>query len=109
MSTIFFASMTASILAGFLLGGWYFAGLWWTIRRLSKDNNRASARPIQLYLLSLAVRLLVVAVSFYGVIKWFDWLHLLACLAAFLVARVLLIAYLVKSDTQESWAVKNFF
>ncbi len=104
MSTVFFASMTASILAGLLLGGWYFTGLWWTIRRLP-----VSARPIQLYVLSLAVRLLIVAVAFYGVIKWFDWLHLLVCLAAFLAARLLLIAYLVRSDTQEAWSVKYFF
>jgi F1F0 ATPase subunit 2 len=104
MSTVFFASMTASILAGLLLGGWYFAGLWWTLRRLP-----GSTRPIPLYLLSLAVRLVVIAIAFYGVIKWFDWLHLLACLAAFLVARLLLIAYLVKSDTPEAWGVKNFF
>lgn len=104
MSYVFFASMTGCILAGLFLGGWYFLGLWWTIRRIP-----VAVHPSQLYLLSLAVRLLVIAVAFYGVIKWFDWLHLLALLAAFLVARRLVIAYLVKSDAPEAWSVKSFF
>ena len=104
MSDVFFASMTGCILAGLFLGGWYFLGLWWTIRRIPVATHIP-----QLYLLSLAVRLLVIAVAIYGVIKWYDWLHLLAFLAAFLVARRFVIAYLVKSDVKEAWAVKNFF
>lgn len=87
-------SMTVSVLTGLLVGGWYFGGLWWTVNRMQRTD-----RPLQLYVLSLAVRLLVVSVAFYLTIQWFDWVHLLACLAAFLAARFCMILYQVKSET----------
>ncbi len=93
MNAISFGSMTVSLLTGLLIGGWYFGGLLWTVKRMPQAN-----RPLQLYLLSLAVRLVVVAVAFYVMIKWFDWLHLLACLAAFLAVRFFMIVHQVRSE-----------
>jgi F1F0 ATPase subunit 2 len=97
MNLVSFGSMTVSILTGLLIGGWYFGGLWWTVKRMPQAN-----RPLQLYLLSLAVRLLIVAITFYVMIKWFDWLHLLACLAGFLAARFFIIIYQVKSEMRDA-------
>ena len=68
--------------AGALLGGVFFGGLWWTVRR-----GVASDHPALWFLGSLLARMAVALYGFYllGGSEWQRWL---ACLAGFVVARL---------------------
>ena len=77
--------LLVAFFAGVLLGGCYFGGLWWTVRRLPR------ARHVwRLYFGSLLVRLALVLVSFYFVLTYFDWRSLVACLLGFVASRLVL-------------------
>jgi F1F0 ATPase subunit 2 len=73
-----------AVLAGLVLGLFYFGGLWLTVRRIT-----CSTRPALLMLGSFVVRLLVTLCGFYLVMDG-SWELLLACLAGFLVVRFIL-------------------
>jgi F1F0 ATPase subunit 2 len=68
--------------AGALLGGVFFGGLWWTIRR-----GLASPRPALWFGFSLPVRLILVVAGF-RLVGGDDVARLLACLAGFVVGRL---------------------
>ena len=74
--------LAGSLLAGVLLGAFFFGGLWWTIR---------SSAPSQwsglLFSVSLVLRM-AVAVSGFYLVSHGDWRKLVACLAGFLLARI---------------------
>lgn len=70
---------------GCLLGAFYFGGLWWTIRRLS-----VSRQPALLFLASFVIRVSVVLLGIY-VISAGQWQRIVACMAGFLIARILLV------------------
>ncbi len=72
-----------SLLTGMALGGIFFGGLWWTIRR-----GLMSAHPAALFLASGLLRMGVTLAGFYFVSDG-QWQRLLLCLAGFLVARAL--------------------
>lgn len=72
------------LLWGFLLGAFYFGGLWLTLKRLTVVKNQA------LWMLgSLLIRNLLVAVGFYPVVLQ-GWQPTLICLVGFLVIRFIL-------------------
>lgn len=73
----------AASLAGLALGGAYFGGLWWTVRRAA-DARRPALLLTGSYLLRAA--LLAGGILLVG---GRDWRHLIACLAGLLAARVL--------------------
>ncbi len=79
-----FTIAVAAVL-GLVLGGFYFGGLWWTVRRMPRTRA-----PLSLYFGSLAVRLALVLTAFYGVLTYSSWLPLVASLIGFLVARIVL-------------------
>jgi len=74
--------LAGSLLAGVLLGAFFFGGLWWTIR---------SSPPSQwsglFFSASLLVRMAVAIAGFY-LVSHGEWRKLLACLAGFLLARI---------------------
>jgi F1F0 ATPase subunit 2 len=70
-------------LAGAGLGGIFFAGLWWTVRR-----GLASPRPGLWFFFSMLARLSLTLSGFYW-LAGDDWRRLLACLLGFLLARLL--------------------
>ena len=74
--------LTGSLLAGVLLGAFFFGGLWWTIR---------SSAPSQwsglLFSASLLLRMAVAITGFY-LASHGEWRKLVACLAGFLLARI---------------------
>jgi F1F0 ATPase subunit 2 len=70
--------------AGLVLGGLYFAGLWWTVRRLPD-----SRRPGLLALASFLLRASVVLAVFYTLMNG-RWHNLGASLCGFMVVRWLL-------------------
>jgi F1F0 ATPase subunit 2 len=69
-------------LAGGLLGGIFFGGLWWTVRK-----GVSSPRPALWFLGSGLLRMSIVAAGFYFV-SGGQWKRLLACLLGFVVARL---------------------
>ena len=73
-----------ALLAGIVLGLFFFGGLWWTVRR-----GIASKQPAVLFLGSLLLRTLLVVLGFYFVARS-DWRNLVASLAGFLLARIVM-------------------
>lgn len=74
-----------ALMAGLALGLWYFGGLWLTVQRLPRARN-----PGFLSLVSLMIRLGVTLAGFYLVMAG-RWERLLACLAGFLLMRIVLV------------------
>jgi F1F0 ATPase subunit 2 len=71
-----------ALLAGLMLGMFFFGGLWWTVRK-----SLSSAQPALWLLGSLLLRTLAVLAGFYFAALG-GWRQLLACLGGFLVARM---------------------
>ncbi len=80
----FAINLSLSALAGLLLGLFYFGGLWLTVRKIPGSGN-----PGILILGSFVVRLLVTLSGMYLVMDG-KWERLVACLAGFLVLRIVL-------------------
>jgi len=72
-----------AVVAGVALGAIFFGGLWWTIRR-----GALSSRPALWFLGSALLRMSMALAGFYFV-GGGEWPRLVACLAGFLVARLL--------------------
>ena len=81
--------MIAVGMAGGALGGFFFGGLWWTVRR-----GVLSTHPALWFLGSLLVRMAVVLAGFYFVGHG-NWQRLVACLTGFVLAR-LVVMYLTR-------------
>lgn len=94
-----FTRILAAALAGALLGGLYFGGLWLTIERVQR-----SKRPGFLLFISFLIRLGLVMAGFY-LVAGGDLGRLVACLAAFLVTRWLFIKWLQPGPKNRSDAV----
>ncbi|MBE3069465.1 MAG: ATP synthase subunit I [Planctomycetes bacterium] len=77
--------LALAVVAGVAAGLVYFGGLWLTVQRLP-----TSRRPGVLALVSFAVRL-AVSVAVMGLCARRHWQLLAACVAAFLVTRVVLV------------------
>ena len=71
-----------TMLAGAVLGLFFYAGLLWTVRRIATFR-----RPGLSVLTSVLVRMGVTLSGFYLVAGW-DWERLLWCLSGFVLARV---------------------
>jgi F1F0 ATPase subunit 2 len=67
--------------SGVLLGGMFFGGLWWTIRR-----GIVSTAPALWFFGSLLIRTAAALGGFYAVSQG-EWRRLVACLLGFLLAR----------------------
>lgn len=84
------------LLAGVLLGAFFFGGLWWTVQKgLSAQN------PALWFLGSMLVRTGVTLVGFYLVSDG-RWERMVACLLGFVVARFAILK-LKKVDGIKSW------
>jgi F1F0 ATPase subunit 2 len=75
-------ALVPSLLAGLLLGAFFFGGLWWTIRM-----GTPSEWSGLLFSGSFLLRTLIAVAGFYLVSRG-DWRKLLACLFGFLIARI---------------------
>ena len=71
-------------LAGLLLGGIFFGGLWWTVRK-----SVSSQRPALWLLPSLLLRMSITLAGFYFVSDG-HWQRWLLCLLGFIMARLIL-------------------
>lgn len=77
--------MSLAGLAGLVLGAWFFGGLWWTLRR-SLLSDRAALWLLGSLLLRVGVTLAGFHLAGGG-----QWQRLLACLAGFVLARMLVL------------------
>ncbi|WP_343222576.1 ATP synthase subunit I [Prosthecobacter sp.] len=87
-------SMMLSFAAGLLLGAVFFGGLWWTIRK-----GLSSPRPALLFLGSAVLRMGIVVAGFYFISNG-QWQRLLACMAGFIIAR-LVVTWLTRGKRKE--------
>ena len=76
-------SLVLALVTGVLLGGVFFGGLWWTVRRMG-----SSKRPALLMFGSFLVRNSVALGGFYFIGRG-HWERLLVCLVGFVIARIL--------------------
>ncbi|MGD8593388.1 MAG: ATP synthase subunit I [Gammaproteobacteria bacterium] len=76
-------------LAGAVLGVGYFAGLWFTVRRIHSQE-----RPAIWLAMSFFVRMGLLIAAFYWLLGDARWDHLLAALAGFLILRSLTIRHI---------------
>jgi F1F0 ATPase subunit 2 len=70
-----------AFVCGLPLGVFFFAGLWWTIRRAVASNS-----PAVWFLGSFLLRNIVVMAAFFWISQG-DWRRVLSCLLGFVVAR----------------------
>jgi F1F0 ATPase subunit 2 len=75
--------LVLAVLAGTVLGAFFFGGLWWTVQR-----SMLGAHPALLIIGSFLLRTAVAVGGFYLALQS-SWQSLLACMAGFLLARVL--------------------
>jgi F1F0 ATPase subunit 2 len=80
-------SLTPALMAGLILGAFYFGGLWLTVQWL-----RETPRPALLTLGSLIIRLGVVLLIMY-LVTGGQWARIGVCLLGFFVMRVILVRY----------------
>ncbi|MDR4483622.1 MAG: ATP synthase subunit I [Nitrospirales bacterium] len=73
--------MVPALVTGLLLGGMFFGGLWWTIRK-----GLSSIQPALWFIGSLLLRTCLTLAGFY-VVSDGQWERLLACLLGFTIAR----------------------
>ena len=78
-----FMSLVFALLAGALLGVFFFAGLWWTVRKMESSKQVAL-----LFLGSMLLRTSVVIIGFYFILGD-NWQRLLAGLLGFIIARII--------------------
>jgi F1F0 ATPase subunit 2 len=76
------AVLSVSLMAGVLIGAFFFGGLWWTVQKsLTSDN------PGLWFFGSTLLRTGFAMTGFYFSARG-DWRNLLVCLLGFVIARV---------------------
>ncbi len=85
---VLWLQMVLSILIGACLGGLFFGGLWWTVRKV-RDGDAS----YWFFGISFLLRSAVAIVGFYLLLR-FGPLQLMAGLLAFLVVRIFLTHWL---------------
>ena len=78
-----FMSLVFALLAGALLGAFFFAGLWWTVRKMESSKHVAL-----LFLSSMLLRTGIVVLGFYFILGD-NWQRLLAGLLGFIIVRII--------------------
>lgn len=77
-------SLLFALLTGGLFGVFFFAGLWWTVRKMESSKQVAL-----LFLGSMLLRTAVVIIGFYFILSD-NWQHLLVGLLGFIIARIII-------------------
>ncbi len=80
-----FGMLVGALCAGWLLGLFYFGGLWWTVRR-----GALSSRLAVWCAASALLRMAAVVAAFYFVLTRGGLANLMACLGGLLIARVVI-------------------
>lgn len=91
-----FVELALALLAGALLGVFFFAGLWWTVRQLKSTQHVAL-----LFIASLLFRSAIVIAGFYF-IAGENWHRLLAGLLGFMLVRLIATRYTLQVEQAQS-------
>jgi F1F0 ATPase subunit 2 len=83
------------LLAGFLLGMFFFGGLWWTVRQGLTSQN-----PALWFISSLMLRTGLTLAGVYSFSQG-HWSRLAVCLVGFVIARIAAVKWLAQSPLQE--------
>lgn len=86
-----------ALMIGMLLGGIFFLGLWWTIKK-----GLTSQHPALWFISSLLIRTTVTVSGFY-LVSAGSWQKLIACFSGFLISR-LLISHFYRPPLTSSFA-----
>jgi F1F0 ATPase subunit 2 len=84
-------ALALALLAGTLLGVFFFAGLWWTVQK-----GLTSQTPALWFLGSLVLRTSMTLTAFYFVSQG-HWSRLGTCLLGFVIARVVVAKWLART------------
>jgi F1F0 ATPase subunit 2 len=76
------AAFSIVLMAGVLLGAFFFGGLWWTVQKGMTSKN-----PALWFFGSTLLRMSLAVAGFYFISQG-DWRKLLVCLLGFVIARV---------------------
>jgi F1F0 ATPase subunit 2 len=87
-----------ALVAGALLGAFFFGGLWWTVQK-----GMVSERPELWFVGSLLLRTAMILAGFYVVAQG-HWSRLAMCLLGFLIARVVVVKRLTRVPAEEQTA-----
>ena len=87
--------LALALLAGVLLGAFFFGGLWWTVQK-----GVASERPALWFVGSLLLRTSLILAGFYCVSQG-HWSRLVACLLGFLIARIIVVKRLTRAPAEQ--------
>jgi F1F0 ATPase subunit 2 len=93
-------NFVSALVEGVLLGAFFFAGLWWTVKEVPSSN-----RPVLRFLGSLLLRTSASVAGFYFV-SGGHWERLLMCLLGFFIARCIVMR-LVRLSEEESNQLTN--
>lgn len=87
--------------AGFLLGIFFFAGLWWTVKKAT-----SSGHPALLFITSTIIRSCVILIGFYFVSGRY-WERFLGCIVGFIIARIIVIRFTKLSTERQRLSQKE--
>ncbi len=94
-------TLVLAVLAGLVLGAFFFGGLWWTVNR-----SMVSPQPGLLILGSFLSRTAVVVGGFYLALQG-GWQSLVTCLVGFLVSRVLVTRIIGAHDQKTAQQIQR--
>jgi len=90
-----FPALAVALLAGGMLGVFFFGGLWWSVQK-----GVSSERPGLWFFGSLLLRNIITLAGFY-VVSQGHWSRLVACLLGFMLARVIVVRLLSRPLTEQ--------
>lgn len=77
-----FAAFSIILTVGFLLGAFFFGGLWWTVQK-----GLTSQKPVLWFFGSTLLRTGIAVAGFYFTSHG-DWRKIVFCLLGFIIARI---------------------
>jgi len=87
--------LSLALLAGFLLGVFFFGGLWWTVQKGITSQN-----PAFWFFGSLMLRTGLTLAGVYFVSQG-HWSRLAVCLCGFVIARFIVVKWLAQVTSQK--------
>jgi F1F0 ATPase subunit 2 len=88
-------ALALALLAGALLGAFFFGGRWWTVQK-----GVTSERPALWFLGSLLLRTSLILAGFYLAAQG-HWSGLVMCFIGFLIARFIVVKRLARTPAAE--------
>lgn len=79
--------LVIALLAGLLLGGMFYGGLWWTVQKM-----RTTRRPALLFIGSLLVRMIILLLGIYA-LGVGHWERMVAALLGIVIARFVVVHF----------------